>query len=217
MDPDRRLVGQAPDLDPARRRIDDGGLRALTGEQVRTNARANQLSRTGSARRPRGPGSTRSPSRACEWPWLRGCAGARSRPGRYQTAFEAWGRPSGGANRGAGGAELGQQHRRRPQRIHVAPVRADYLDPARRRIDDGGLGRRYPGEQVRANPLANQTYANPAPHGAREAPGPPVRLRALANGGPESIKSRDRGIRMRNPEPCNPYNTPAPFTGLVHV
>jgi hypothetical protein len=38
----------------------------------------------------------------------------------------------------------------------------------------------YPGEQVRANPLANQTFANPAPHGAREVPGPPVR--ALANG-----------------------------------
>jgi hypothetical protein len=45
-----------------------------------------------------------------------------------------------------------------PQRIKVAPVRADHLDPARRRrIDDGGLARRYPGEQVRANPLANQT------------------------------------------------------------
>jgi hypothetical protein len=52
----------------------------------------------------------------------------------------------------------------------------------RRRIGDGGLGRRYPGEQVRANPRANQTFANPAPHGAREVPGPPVRLRALANG-----------------------------------
>jgi hypothetical protein len=32
--------------------------------------------------------------------------------------------------------------------------------------------RRYPGEQVRANPLANQTFANPAPHVAREVPGP---------------------------------------------
>ena len=49
-------------------------------------------------------------------------------------------------------------------------MRADHLDPARRRIDDGGLGRRYPGEQVRANPLANQTFANPAPHRAREVP-----------------------------------------------
>ena len=29
------------------------------------------------------PGSTGSRSRACEWPCLRGCAGARSRPGRY--------------------------------------------------------------------------------------------------------------------------------------
>jgi hypothetical protein len=37
-----------------------------------------------------------------------------------------------------------------------------------RSVDDGGLGRRYPGEQVRANPLANQALANPAPHGARE-------------------------------------------------
>jgi hypothetical protein len=31
------------------------------------------------------------------------------------------------------------------------------------------------------NPLANQTFANPVPHGAREVPGPAVRLRALAN------------------------------------
>jgi hypothetical protein len=53
----------------------------------------------------------------------------------------------------------------------------------RRRIDDGGLGRRYPGDQVCANPLANQTFANPAPHGAREVPVPPVRLRALADRG----------------------------------
>jgi hypothetical protein len=37
----------------------------------------------------------------------------------------------------------------------------------RRRIDDGDLGRRYPGEQVRAN-LANQTFANPAPSRAPE-------------------------------------------------
>jgi len=35
----------------------------------------------GSARRPRGPGSTRSPSRACEWPCLKGCAGADPGPG----------------------------------------------------------------------------------------------------------------------------------------
>ncbi len=46
---------------------------------------------------------------------------------------------------------------------------------------DGDL-RRYPGEQVPANLLANQTFANPAPRGAREGPGLPVRLRALANG-----------------------------------
>jgi hypothetical protein len=32
----------------------------------------------GFAPRPTGPGSTRSPSRPCEWPCLRGCAGARS-------------------------------------------------------------------------------------------------------------------------------------------
>jgi hypothetical protein len=65
-----------------------------------------------------------------------------------------------------------------------APVQAHHLDRVRRhrRIDDGDLGRRYPGEQVRANPRANQTFANPAPHGAREVPGTPVRLRALANG-----------------------------------
>jgi hypothetical protein len=83
-----------------------------------------------------------------------------------------------------GGAELGQQHRRRlPQRIDVAPVRADHhLDPPRRPIHDGGPRKALPGEQVRANPLANQTFANPAPHGAREVPRPPVRLRALANG-----------------------------------
>jgi hypothetical protein len=51
------------------------------------------ITRERSARRLRDPGSTRSPSRAREWPCLRGCAGARSRPGRYQTAFEAWGKP----------------------------------------------------------------------------------------------------------------------------
>ncbi|MCA1604339.1 MAG: hypothetical protein LC775_02400, partial [Acidobacteria bacterium] len=34
----------------------------------------------------------------------------------------------------------------------TAAVRTPHLDAARRcRVDDGGLGRRYPGEQVRAN------------------------------------------------------------------
>jgi hypothetical protein len=46
---------------------------------------------------------------------------------------------------------------------------------------DGDL-RRYPAEQVRPNPLANPTFANPPPHGAQEVLGPPVRLRVLANG-----------------------------------
>jgi hypothetical protein len=79
------------------------------------------------------------------------------------------------------------------QRIDVAPVRTPPRPRAlRRRIDDDGLGKRYPGEQVRANPLANQTFANQAPHRARGAPGPPVRLRvvhhsAIQGGGFKSL------------------------------
>jgi hypothetical protein len=49
----------------------------------------------------------------------------------------------------------------------------------RRRIDDGALGRRYPGEQVRAN-LANQTFANrlrTAPERSRVYPFAFARLR----------------------------------------
>jgi hypothetical protein len=45
----------------------------------------------------------------------------------------------------------------------------------------------FPGEQVRANPLANQTFANPAPHGAREVPGPPVRFARLQMAMPEGL------------------------------
>jgi hypothetical protein len=75
------------------------------------------------------------------------------------------------------------------------PVSSPSLSRARRRrIDDGGLGRRYPGEQARANLLANQTFANPTPHGAREVSGPPVRLRALANG---RVREAVLGARSR--------------------
>jgi hypothetical protein len=58
---------------------------------ARTPSRTKlNLREPGSARRPRGPRSTRWPARACEWPCLRGCAGARSSPGAIgQTAFEA--------------------------------------------------------------------------------------------------------------------------------
>ena len=94
-------------------------------------------------------------------------------------------------------AELGEQACvGLAERIDVAPVRTHHLDAARRRhIDDGALGRRYPGEQVRAN-LANQTFANPAPHGAREVPGLPIRLRVLANG-PVSERLCWRPIQAR--------------------
>jgi hypothetical protein len=58
---------------------------------ARTPSRT-KLSRTGSARRPRGPGSTHSPSRACEWPCLRGlCWPPIQARAISQTAFEAWG------------------------------------------------------------------------------------------------------------------------------
>jgi WD domain, G-beta repeat len=53
--------------------INDGGLR----RQVRANPRELNFREPGSAQRPRGPRSTRSPSRACGWPYLSGRAGAR--------------------------------------------------------------------------------------------------------------------------------------------
>jgi hypothetical protein len=90
---------------------------------------------------------------------------------------------------GAHQAEFGKQARGDlPQRIDVAPPNGPPRPRAPPRIDDGGLGRRYRGEQVCANPLANQTPANPAPHGAREVPGPPV-LIAHARGGAHQCRA----------------------------
>jgi hypothetical protein len=60
-------------------------------------------------------------------------------------------------------------------------VRADHLDPARRRIDDGGLGRHYRSAFAECEPLAHQFLAYPAPAPERSRV-PPVPLRALANG-----------------------------------
>jgi hypothetical protein len=74
--PPLTMFGQQPRRPP--QRIDVAPRRAGSREPPREP----DFSRTRLARRPRGPGSSRSPSRACEWPCLRGCAGARSRPGR---------------------------------------------------------------------------------------------------------------------------------------
>jgi hypothetical protein len=90
----------------------------------------------GSARRPRGPGSTRSPSRACEWPCLRGCAGARSRepshsPGRVQAAHNGHGPEP---KRSPGWAEAPRNGRRTGHAL---------ARPGLRGTADGDL-RRYP-------------------------------------------------------------------------
>jgi hypothetical protein len=67
-----------------------------------------------------------------------------------------------------------QDRRRPPQRIDVAPVRADHLEPARRRINDGGLGA-LPRRAGSPEPPREPNFANPAPHGAREVAGQQTR------------------------------------------
>jgi hypothetical protein len=52
--------------------------RRYPGEQVRATPPREPNLRTRLRTAPESPRSTRSPSRACEWPCLRGCAGARS-------------------------------------------------------------------------------------------------------------------------------------------
>ena len=99
-----------------------------------------------------------------------------------------------GARSWAEDAELGHQHRRRPGRIDVAPVRTYHLDAARRRrIDDSGLGRRYPGEQVRANPSRtklSRTRLRTAPERSRVHPFAFARLRMAVS---EAVLAPDPG------------------------
>jgi hypothetical protein len=58
----------------------------------------------------------------------------------------------------------------------VQPFFFARMPPAASRM--AALGRRYR-EQVRAKPLANQTFANPAPHSARAVPVHPFALARL--------------------------------------
>jgi hypothetical protein len=74
----------------------------------------------GSARRPRGPGSTRSPSRACGWPCLRGCAGARSRPG--DDRHEAWGQALIASRTRARGVRTAERPARRSPLVPLQPT-----------------------------------------------------------------------------------------------
>ena len=91
------------------------------------------------------------------------------------------------------------------------------------------LGRRYPGEQVRANPCANQTFANPASAQRSRGPGPPVAFARLRMAVSERLCWRPgryrppsrRGVGLDQPraharEGCEPpgsaieaYNSPA--------
>jgi hypothetical protein len=65
--------------------------RRYPGEQVRANPpREPNFREPGSARRLRGAGSTRSPSRACEWPCLRGCAGTGGLYSKLGVGGLAW-------------------------------------------------------------------------------------------------------------------------------
>jgi hypothetical protein len=80
-------------------------------------------------------------------------------------------------------------------RCYQRVARADHLDPARRRrIDDGGLGRRYPGEQVRAN-LANQPYRSVLL--AIQAWAISDRLRGVGAGLDRLARARARGANQR--------------------
>jgi hypothetical protein len=98
--------------------------------------------------------------------------------------------------------------------------------PHRRRIDDGGLGRRYPGEQVRANP-ARTNFREPAPHGAREGPGStrspsracewPCLRGCVGAGSPGDKSDRLRGVGQASISLAREGREPRDYFDFTHL